>query len=122
MLEVEDRPSASRPRTHCGCCSRSSSNTPLADYRQVTLDPRSLYPQSVTQNSSRFCSVNERGDLAEPVQTVLSGELERLLGGKELTAFNQDFIDANPNSLEHRTVGRSPSIRLLLSFLLTFFL
>ncbi|XP_038056250.1 N-alpha-acetyltransferase 15, NatA auxiliary subunit-like isoform X2 [Patiria miniata] len=49
--------------------------------------------------------VNERGDLAEPVQTVLSGELERLLGGKQLKAFNQDFIDAHQHSLEHRTIG-----------------
>ena len=51
--------------------------------------------------------VNERADLAEAVQEVLSGELKRLLAGKELKAFNQDFIDAHPHSLEHRIVGKA---------------
>ncbi|XP_022099558.1 N-alpha-acetyltransferase 15, NatA auxiliary subunit-like [Acanthaster planci] len=49
--------------------------------------------------------VNERGDLPEPVQTVLSRELERLLGGKQLQTYNQDFIGAHLHSLEHRTIG-----------------
>ncbi|XP_071786525.1 N-alpha-acetyltransferase 15, NatA auxiliary subunit-like [Asterias amurensis] len=49
--------------------------------------------------------VNERADIAAPVQTVLSGELERLLQGKDLKQFNEDFISAHQMSQEHRIIG-----------------
>ncbi len=49
--------------------------------------------------------VNERANIAAPVQTVLSSELERLLQGKDLKQFNEDFITANQHSQEHRIIG-----------------
>ena len=56
---------------------------------------------------STIHAVETSNNISEPVQKVVSQELERLLEGKSIVQFNSDFIKAHPNSLQYRLSGKA---------------